>query len=286
MAVIMDFAGIIGLVMGFGLMVFGIIDGGGNIAKDFVDVPSLAITIGGTFAATICSFPLGVYKAIPKHFKIAFGKSKYNPKQYIETIVEYAVDARKKGILSLEDKVNEQQDEFMKKSVMLVVDAIEPEKTKRILENELDCLESRHQQGFKIYEKASSFAPAFGMIGTLIGLVNMLANLDLNSDEGSKALTSGMATALITTLYGSILANLLLSPFANKLRYRHAEEMLCKEIIVEGVIAIQAGDNPKHIEERLNSFLEPSMRGSSDGSGSMSSNDDEQSTGKKGKKKK
>lgn len=278
----MDFGGIISLILGFGLIVYGIIVGGGNIMKDFVDVASIAITVGGTIAATIGSFPLSDFKTLPKHFKIAFGKSKFNPKQSIETIVEYALDARRKGILSLEDKLNEQPDPFMKKSVMLIVDAIDPEKTKSILENELNCLESRHMQGIKIYEKSSSFAPAFGMIGTLVGLVNMLANLDLNSDEGSKALTSGMATALITTLYGSIFANLMLSPFANKLRARHAEEMLCKEIIVEGVISIQAGDNPKHIEERLYSFLEPSMRGSSDKSGG----DDSEGDGKKGKKKK
>lgn len=274
----MDFGGIISLILGFGLIVYGIIEGGGNVMKDFVNIPSLAITIGGTVAATIGSFPLSDFKTLPKHLKIAFGKSKFDPKQSIETIVEYALDARRKGILSLEDKLNDQPDPFMKKSVMLIVDAIDPEKTKSILENELNCLESRHMQGIKVYEKSSSFAPAFGMIGTLIGLVNMLANLDLDSEAGSKSLTDGMAIALITTLYGSIFANLMLSPFANKLRARHAEEMLCKEIIVEGVISIQAGDNPKHIEERLYSFLEPSMRGPVDG---YDSHDD-----KKGKSKK
>ncbi len=290
MAVTMDFTGIFGLIMGFGLIVFGIVFNSDTGAMDFgtlinfFDVPSIAITIGGTMAATICSFPMGVFKDVPKHMKIAFGKNKYNPQQYIKTLVEYAQDARRKGILSLEDKLNEQEDVFMKKSIMLVVDAIEPEKTKTILENELDCVESRHMQGIKIYEKASGFGPAMGMIGTLIGLVNMLADLDIEAEDGASKLTSGMAVALITTFYGSVLANVVLTPLANKLRFRHSQEMLCKEIIMEGVIAIQAGDNPKHIEERLNSFLEPSMRLISSG---PSNNDDDltPAKGKKGKKK-
>lgn len=277
----MDFSGIVGIVLGFALMIMGILLGGGELGS-FVDGTSVAITIGGTIAATIASFPFGAFKSIGKHMGIAFGKSKYDPIKYIQTIAEYALDARKKGILSLEDKVNEQQDEFMKKSIMLVVDAVEPEKTKKILENELDCIESRHQSSVKIYEKASGFAPAFGMIGTLVGLVNMLAKLDLDSADGAKRLTAGMATALLTTLYGSLFANLLLTPLANKLRYRHAEEMLCKEIIVEGVLCIQAGDNPKHIEERLYAFLEGSKRNvggeSGDGDGEAAGG------GKKGKK--
>lgn len=292
MAVVMDFTGIVGLILGFVLIVFGIVfqeDPIGfnfELLGGFLNVPSLLITIGGTMAATICSFPISAFKNMVKHFVIANGKNKYDPKKYIGILVEFATDARKKGILSLEDKVMEQEDPFLRKSIMLVVDAIDPVKTKQILENELDCIETRHQQGFKIYEKASGFAPAFGMIGTLVGLVNMLSNLDLNSEDGASTLTSGMATALITTFYGSVFANLVLTPFANKLRARHGEEMLCKEIIVEGVLSIQAGDNPKHIEERLNAYLEPAQRTTDAGSSGDSDGDGDEAEGGKKKKKK
>lgn len=278
----MDITGVVGLLIGFGLIIFGIFDGGK--IDSFLSASSAAITIGGTIAATVCSFPFGAFKGIPKHFKIAFGKNKYKPMKYIETIVEFATDARRKGILSLEDKVNEQSDEFLSKSIMLIVDAIEPAKAKQILENELERLDERHTKGFKIYEKAAVFAPAFGMIGTLIGLINMLANLDMESEAGTSALTSGMAVALITTLYGSLFANLLVMPFASKLRYRHAEEMLCKEIVVEGVIAIQAGDNPKHIEERLYAYLNSSERGGTKKKGADGAEDDSKDKNKKGRK--
>lgn len=299
----MDFTGVIGLVAGFLLIIFGVVsdflfgvneksisDIAGMLKQlgAFVDMASLLITIGGTFAATVCSFPMAVFKDVGKHMKVAFSKNKHKPLDYIHTIVDFAQDARRKGILSLEDKVNEQEDEFMKKSVMLIVDAIEPAKTKTILENELDNLDTRHSTGVKIYEKASGFAPAFGMIGTLVGLVNMLANLDLEAEGGAASLTSGMAVALITTLYGSVLANLVLTPIANKLRFRHAEEMMCKEIVVEGVIAIQAGDNPKHIEERLLAFLPQELRATAasdeGGDGDEEGGGDGAKKGKKAKK--
>lgn len=292
----MDLTGIIGLLVGIFLMVFGCVADmfGPDVVvtipdltdrlKNFYDLTSIVITIGGTLAATVCSFPISAFKDVPKHMKVAFSSNKHKPLDYIQIIVEFAQDARRKGILSLEDKVNEQEDEFMKKSVMLIVDAIEPTKTKTILENELDNLDTRHNASVKIYEKASTFAPAFGMIGTLIGLVNMLAGLDLESEGGADDLTSGMAVALITTLYGCLLANLVLTPIANKLRYRHAEEMVCKEIVVEGVIAIQSGDNPKHIEERLLAFLPQDVRDAASSGASEDDGEEGDGKGKKGKK--
>ena len=125
---------------------------------------------------------------------------------------------------------------------MLIVDALDPEKTKELIQNEIDNLEIRHSNVWRMYDKASTYAPAYGMIGTLIGLINMLANLNMDAEEGSAALTQGMATALLTTLYGSLLANLVFMPISNKLRARHEEEVLSM-IIAEGVMAIQAGDN-------------------------------------------
>lgn len=152
------------------------------------------------------------------------------------------------------------EDRFLRDSVMLIVDAIEPEKAKEILDNELDCLADRHARGRQVFGRAAAFSPAFGMIGTLIGLINMLRGSDITVEGGAQQMVAGMAVALITTFYGTIFANLVLTPISNKLKARHDEEMLCKEIIVEGVLAIGAGDNPRHIEERLYAFLKSSER--------------------------
>lgn len=258
----MDFTGIIGLIAGLFLVFYGITGLTDMSAmKGFIQYQSMAITFGGTIASTLIAFPISFFKKIPSQIKIMLQKNRYDPKKYIETIVDFAQEARKKGLLSLEEKANQVDDSFLKDSILLIVDAIDPEKVKEMLGNELDNLEERHAQGWQFYEKASGFAPAFGMIGTLIGLINMLGNLDMDSASGASSLGKGMSVALITTFYGSFLANLLLTPVGHKLHMRHNEEMLCKEIVVEGVIAIQAGDNPKHIEQRLNAFLTEKQRG-------------------------
>lgn len=257
----MDFTSIIGFILGIGLVLFGIVfdDKSGvftfSAINNFISYSSMAITFGGTIAAAVISFPLSYFKKIPSHLKIIVQKNKYKPQEYIQTIVEFAQEARRKGLLSLEDKANNEPDTFLRNSVMLIVDAIDPAKVKEMLENELNSLEERHSHGWQFYEKFATYAPAFGMIGTLIGLINMLANMDMESSGGATKMAQGMSVALITTFYGSFLANLVLVPFAHKLHMRHDEEMICKEIVMEGVIAIQAGDNPKHIEERLNAFL-------------------------------
>lgn len=258
----MDFTGIIGLIAGLGLIFYGITSGTNMSAmRGFIDLQSMAITFGGTIASTLIAFPVSAFKRIPSQLKITMQKSKYNPQKYIETIVDFAQEARKKGLLSLEEKANQQSDRFLRESILLIVDAIDPEKVKEMLNNELDCLEERHSNGWQFWEKAASFAPAFGMIGTLIGLINMLANLNMDSTGGASQLGAGMSIALVTTFYGSLAANLLLVPIGHKLHMKHNEEMLCKQIVVEGVIAIQAGDNPKHIEQRLKAFLNEKQRG-------------------------
>lgn len=275
----MDFTGIIGLIAGLGLIFYGITSFTDMSAmKGFIDYQSMAITFGGTIASTLIAFPLSYFKKIPSQLKITIQKNRYDPQRYIELIVEFAQEARKKGLLSLEEKANglSDSDSFLKNSILLIVDAIDPEKVKEMLYNELDSLDERHSHGWQFYEKAATFAPAFGMIGTLIGLINMLGNLDMNSSNGANSLGKGMSVALVTTFYGSLMANLILVPIGHKLHMRHNEERLCKEIVVEGVIAIQAGDNPKHIEQRLNAFLCERQR---EGEGS-------ESQGKKGKKSK
>ncbi len=212
----------------------------------FIDIPSVAITIGGTFAALMVAYPLSIFAKFPKYVAISMMPNKYDPADYIAQIVDFAKEARIKGLLSLEDKLAEASDPFLKSSLMLVVDSVEPEKVHDLLQAELDKLDERHGVGRAFMDSGGAFAPGFGMIGTLIGLINMLGSLDDPSTIGP-----AMAVALLTTLYGSMLANLVFSPIGNKLSIRHNEEYLCRELICVGVEAIQAGENPKFIEEKL-----------------------------------
>lgn len=256
----MDILSILGLVLALILMIFGItfVDGIGFVfanLSNFINYPSLAITVGGTFAVLMISYSLTNFVKIPLHLKIIFLPTKYDPFSYIQSITEFAKEARVKGLLSLEAKLVDIKDEFLKKSLMLVVDSIDAEKVNQILETELQYVEERHTNDIDFYNKGAAFAPAFGMIGTLIGLVNMLQQM---SDPDS--IGPAMAVALLTTLYGSMLANIIFMPMANKLKLRHEEEMACKVIVAEGVKAIQAGENPRFIEEKLLLLIESKKR--------------------------
>ncbi len=248
----MDIVSIIGTLLAPALIIFGIGFSMDPISYDitkvlsFIDPPSIAITIGGTIACLLLSFPANVYAKIPKHLKIMYKPQKYNPMDYIDSIVDFAKEARSKGLLSLEDKLNQTKDPFLKNSLMLVVDSVDPEKVKELLDSELQYLDDRHARDRAFYEKGAAFAPAFGMIGTLVGLVNMLQNLGNPDDLGPN-----MAVAMLTTFYGSCVANIFFLPIATKLAVRHEEEYLCKMLICEGVQAIQAGENPKFIGEKL-----------------------------------
>ena len=251
----MDLMSILGWLFGIFVIAFGILyDSSAGIVmdnlKNFWDVPSVAVVFGGVVAALMISFPLKCFTKIPRHLKIVLFPTKYNPKDYIVQIVELAKEARINGLLSLEGKLEETKDPFLKSSMMLVVDAVEPEKVKQLLETELDYLDERHAQDRAFYDKASAYAPAFGMIGTLMGLINLLKQLDDPDD-----IAPAMALALVTTFYGTILSNLVFTPISNKLRVRHEEEYLCKLIIAEGVESIQAGDNPRFIEEKLTQLI-------------------------------
>ena len=246
----MDLTSIIGLVAGAILVIYGIgMDNVGN----FLDISSILIVVGGTAAAVIASFPLRILKNIPKHMLILI-KDKNNPSKTINEMVELAQFARRNGLLALEDKANELKDPFFKQSVLLIVDAMDTEKIREMLETQVDLMSDRHEENISMYDKAAAFAPSFGMIGTLIGLINMLK--EMNLDEGaSSGLGVNMAIALITTFYGCMLASLVFSPISKKLSIRNDEEILYKEIIIEGVISIQSGDNPKFLKEKLVSYL-------------------------------
>jgi chemotaxis protein MotA len=257
----------LGLVLAFGMMVFGIIfildiktdpvTVAINVSAllNFFDVTSIFVTIFGTLATMFSTFPAGVFARMFKHIPILLGLRKQDPLFYINVITELSQEARKKGLLALEDSVSQYEDAFLKSSVMMIVDAMEPDKVREQLENELNNIEARHAQSWDLYDKGAALAPGFGMLGTLIGLINMLANMNFEDEGGASKLATDMAVALITTFYGSIMANVIFIPIASQLRMAHSEEMLCKEIIIEGVASIQAGENPRHINEKLLTFL-------------------------------
>ena len=266
---------IIGIVGAFGVFLLGCVMGiniGPKAAGkppitfelsnlwNFFDAASIFITIGCTIFIVVASFPGSMLKAMPKHFKIILNNKLFDPKGYIEQLVELAQIARKNGLLSLEEKANEQSDPFFKQAIMLIVDANDQDKVRGILENDIECMSARHEDAAALYDKASSVAPAFGMVGTLVGLINMLMSMNLSGDGGADSLGTSMGTAMITTLYGCLLAHVIFGPVAQLLRGRDSEEVLCKQIIVEGVMAIQAGENPKSLRERLLTYMSQKQR--------------------------
>lgn len=259
----MDLTTLVGLVALIAALIFGIVfgDEGINMAllMNFFNGPSIFIVLGGTVFALLVAFPIKYFKLLPKHIKMILIKSKKDPYEYVEIITELSREARKKGLLALEDMALSFEDEFLKESVLLIVDAIEPDKLKNWFNQKLDYMAKRDEDERKIYLQGAALAPAFGMIGTLIGLVNMLKSMNL--DEGPGTLGADMSVALITTFYGSVLANGIFVPLANKLEIVQEKEMLLKEMIIEGVISIKEGENPKFIQEKLLNFLDQKSPG-------------------------
>lgn len=254
----MDLSSVIGLVVGTVLVI--VVGIGPAKIGNFWDPQSIAIVLGGTIAAVIASYPFGMLKHAIGHVKILMQGKRYNVGELIDLLVEMAQLARKNGLLALEEKANEVDDMFFKQGIMLIVDATEPEEVRGLLENELDTMSQRHEESLGIYNKAAAYAPAFGMIGTLIGLINMLKGMNLE-EGGTSSIGVDMSVALVTTFYGCVLANLVLMPIAKKLSIRNEEELLYKQIMIEGILAIQSGDNPKFLKERLVTNLSQADRG-------------------------
>jgi len=227
---------------------------GGDI-KLFFDIPSLMIVLGGTLGATLVNYPLPDVLKVLKVVKNAFFHRSNTTKDLISSLVTLAGTARREGILALETPISRLGDEFMKKGIQLSIDGFEPNSIREILGTEIISIQDRHKLGSEIFTTLGTFAPALGMIGTLIGLVQMLKTMDDPSTIGPS-----MAVALLTTFYGAILANLFCLPVAGKLRTRSGEEVITKELITEGIIAIAKGDNPRIIEQKLNAYLPTRQR--------------------------
>lgn len=254
----MDLASIIGIVGCAAAVIYGIISGDQGVAAlgNFYDLTSILVTIVGSFMCllTMADGIPGFISSL-KSFTLIFKTTQSNEGEVIHTIIDLANVARKEGLLQLEEAAAEIDDEFLKKGIMLIVDGTDQELVTSILETDLSCIERRHNKNITFWNNLAAMGPAWGMIGTLIGLINMLKLLDDPSSIGPS-----MAVALITTLYGSLLANWISIPVATKLSAINAREIMVKEVICEGILSIQAGENPRVIEEKLKSFLAPKQR--------------------------
>lgn len=255
----MDLATIIGFLLGAGLVGFSIVAGAGDKLGAFVDVGSALIVVGGAIASTMMVFPLKNFLGVGKVMKNAIFHKEESIKELIDDLVGYAEVARRDGILSLESATKDASDPFIVQGIQMAVDGTDPELIEQIMNSELDAISDRHDSGKAIFDSFGRYAPAFGMIGTLVGLVIMLMNMDDPSKIGP-----GMAIALLTTMYGSMFANMFALPIADKLGVRNDEELLRKTIVLKGVMSIQSGDNPRIVEQKLKTFLPPGLRGGGD----------------------
>ena len=259
----MDIASLVGLIFGFAMMMFGIISSAGIAGVgSYLDAPSALITFGGALGATLCSFTLQDFIAGLKSFTLIFKVPAINTSEMIKKIIDLSNVARKEGLLSLEEAAADLDEPFLKKGILLIVDGTDPDLVRAIMETELVSVEGRHKNLIGFWDVLGSMGPAWGMIGTLIGLVDMLNNM-----SDASAIGPAMAVALITTLYGSLLANWICIPVSNKLKSDNAAEMMLKEVMIEGLLSIQAGENPRVIEEKLKSFLAPKDRESTEEAG-------------------
>lgn len=245
----------IGLVLGIGMMIFGMLADGADKLYLFWSASSVAITVGGSLAAVMIVTPMSEFKKIGTLLVEAFKEPTLSSIETITKFGDLSKKARREGLLSLEDEINNLEDEFLKKGLQMVVDGIEPESIKEILDLEIAGMETRHSNGAGIFKTWGAFAPGFGMLGTLIGLIQMLGNL-----SDASTIATGMGQALITTFYGSLVANLFASPIAQNLLGKSAYEVNMREMMVEGILAIQSGVNPRIVEDKLASYLSPEER--------------------------
>ena len=251
----MDLGTIIGIISGVALVLVTIVTGGAGLAN-YISIQSIIIVVGGSFSAMLVANPLSRMLGIAKYVRIGLQTPDWQEEKIISDLVAFSERARREGLLALEDNLDEVEDEFMRKGVQLVVDGTDPDIIKSILYHDLNEIQSRHESGIKIFDDWARIAPAFGMIGTLIGLIQMLVNMG----GDASIIGAGMAVALITTFYGALMANLVLMPLKTKLEDRDKDETRVKEVVIEGILSIQSGDNPRILLEKLISFLPPAQR--------------------------
>ncbi len=254
----MDIATIIGLISGTALMLWAIL--GKSDIGAFIDGGSVAIVIGGAVSAALVSFPMKNIMGIAKVVKNCFFTKTRDANELIKDLVSYAEVARRDGILALENVTGDIKDPFLVSGIQMAVDGSDPDLIENVMANDLETIEARHADGKALFDNIGKYAPAFGMIGTLVGLVIMLQNMADPSKIGP-----AMAVALLTTLYGALVANLVALPMADKLGVRSRQELLLKMIIIKGVMSIQSGDNPRIVEQKLKTFLPNRLRVTEEG---------------------
>lgn len=257
----MDFVSIIGLIVGFSSMVVAFLIEGGSIAS-LLQITAATIVFGGTIAATMTSFPLKELKKIPGMFKSIFFEKEFNEVEIINQLASYSEKARKEGLLSLESVIEENPNPMIRKGLMFVVDGIEPQVVRDILDRESFLHEQEYRAGAEIFEAAGGYSPTMGIVGTVMGLISVLSSLDDPSHLGE-----AIAVAFVATLYGVAFANLMWLPFANKIKVKAKKEVMVNDLIIEGLLAIQAGENPKIIKEKLNLSLIEKLSGTKKESG-------------------
>jgi chemotaxis protein MotA len=253
----MDLATIIGIVGAAVLVSLVMILDGGSPAELFGAPQAILLTFGGSLVASVASSPLSVAIKIPKYLMIAFlgSKAKMEPEKAIHSLVNMADKARREGLLALEEEAKKLPDPFLQKGVMLVVDGVDPAQVRAILEIEIKHMHERHEQGIGFFAAAGGFSPTFGIIGTVMGLITVLKEL-----EDAAKFTKAIATAFLATLWGLLSANLIWIPIGNKLKANDDEEIAYRHLLVEGILALQAGENPRIVKEKLNAFLPPNER--------------------------
>ena len=249
----MDIATLIGILVSFVLVIVSILVGGDG--SWFVNAPSLMIVGGGTMGATLLAYPLGDLLSVFKVVKNVFMHKSQVVGELIPLISEFAKKARQEGILSFESQLDQIEDPFLVQGIQMAIDGMESSAIEDVMTTEIIYLEERHRLGSEIFSTMGTFAPAVGMLGTIIGLVQMLMQMEDPSQIGAP-----MAVALLTTFYGTLLANLVFLPIASKLKTRSKQEILIKQLVLEGVISIQSGDNYRVVEQKLKAFIAPNAR--------------------------
>lgn len=248
----MDISTIGGIVIGFAGLILGVLLEGGSLGA-YVGISAFFIIFGGTIGATVASFPLSVVTNVPRLLIIAFTNQTYDIPQVIKQLVTFSERARREGILCLESELVNVKDEFLRYGLQLVIDGTDPELVRDTLQTKIAFTGERHHQGAQIFEAAGGYAPTIGIIGTVLGLINVLSNLADPSELGHS-----IALAFIATLYGVGSANLIWLPIGLKLKQKHKSEQIIKEIMLEGVLCLQSGDNPRIVEQKLKAFLSKS----------------------------
>ena len=245
----MDLSTILGIIAGIGSLIAGFVMEGGKVGS-LLQLSASVIVFGGTAGAVVTSFPLSELKKFPQWIKTAFTSQSFGAAEAYETLVRFAEKARREGLLSLEQELESISDRFTRQGMQLVIDGTDPEITREILESNIAVLEKRHKVGIAVFEAAGGFGPTMGIIGTVMGLVMVLGNL---SDPSS--LSESIASAFIATLYGVSSANLLWLPIASKLKMKDKAEVSAMEMVLDGILSIQAGENPSILKEKLKTHV-------------------------------